>query len=81
NYLQNRVNGRMDASFGEYFMNKVEMGDIRPGTGQTKGLVWDNGYLKGYDDQYPPKGQDGSKTLIPFYRNLRLNLLKKKRRF
>lgn len=59
NYLQNRVNGRMDASFGEYFMNKVEMGDIRPGTGQTKGLVWDNGYLKGYDDQYPPKGQDG----------------------
>ncbi|UMQ59000.1 polymorphic toxin-type HINT domain-containing protein [Leptospira interrogans] len=59
NYLQNRVNGRMEASFGEYFMNKVEMGDIRPGTGQTKGLVWDNGYLKGYDDQYPPKGQDG----------------------
>ncbi|EYU63451.1 TIGR04388 family protein, partial [Leptospira interrogans] len=58
NYLQNRVNGRMDASFGEYFMNKIEMGDIRPGTSQTKGLVWDNGYLKGYDDQYPPKGQD-----------------------
>ncbi|WP_061215428.1 TIGR04388 family protein, partial [Leptospira interrogans] len=58
NYLQNRVNGRMEASFGEYFMNKIEMGDIRPGTSQTKGLVWDNGYLKGYDDQYPPKGQD-----------------------
>ncbi|EMK07401.1 intein C-terminal splicing domain protein, partial [Leptospira kirschneri] len=55
NYLQNRVNGRMEASFGEYFMNKIEMGDIRPGTGQTKGLVWDNGYLKGYDDQYPAK--------------------------
>ncbi|OAM73529.1 hypothetical protein A1343_09880, partial [Leptospira interrogans serovar Bataviae] len=58
NYLQNRVNGKMEASFGEYFMNKIEMGDIRPGTSQTKGLVWDNGYLKGYDDQYPPKGQD-----------------------
>ncbi|UOG30192.1 TIGR04388 family protein [Leptospira noguchii] len=55
NYLQNRVNGKMEASFGEYFMNKVEMGDIRPGTDQAKGLVWDNGYLKGYDDQHPSK--------------------------
>ncbi|EMO53972.1 intein C-terminal splicing domain protein [Leptospira noguchii] len=58
NYLQSRVNNRMEASFGEYFMNKIEMGDIRPGTEQTKGLVWDNGYLKGYDNQYPPKGGD-----------------------
>ncbi|EMN51600.1 hypothetical protein LEP1GSC089_0026, partial [Leptospira interrogans serovar Autumnalis str. LP101] len=55
NYLQSRANGRMDASFGEYFMNKIEMGDIRPGTSQTKGLVWDNGYLSGYDSQYPEK--------------------------
>ncbi|EMJ84060.1 intein C-terminal splicing domain protein [Leptospira interrogans str. 2002000631] len=55
NYLQSRANGRMDASFGEYFMNKIEMGDIRPGTSQTKGLVWDNGYLSGYDSQYPAK--------------------------
>ncbi|EMS82245.1 intein C-terminal splicing domain protein [Leptospira noguchii str. Hook] len=55
NYLQSRANNRMEASFGEYFMNKIEMGDIRPGTSQTKGLVWDNGYLSGYDNQYPAK--------------------------
>ncbi|EMO87948.1 hypothetical protein LEP1GSC024_0312, partial [Leptospira noguchii str. 2001034031] len=55
NYLQSRANGRMEASFGDYFVNKIEMGDIRPGTEQTKGLVWDNGYLKGYEKTYPEK--------------------------
>ncbi|EMO92165.1 hypothetical protein LEP1GSC109_0201 [Leptospira interrogans str. UI 13372] len=57
NYLQSRANGRMEASFGEYFMNKIEMGDIRPGKSQTKGLVWDNAYLSGYEKTYPPKDE------------------------
>ncbi|NUL43242.1 TIGR04388 family protein, partial [Leptospira interrogans serovar Copenhageni] len=55
NYYQNRANARMEASFGEYFMNKIEMGDIRPGTDQKNGLVWDKGHLKGFENTYPPK--------------------------
>ncbi|TQE63836.1 hypothetical protein, partial [Leptospira noguchii] len=57
NYYQNRANSRMEASFGEYFMNKVEMGDIRPGTDQKNGLVWDKGYLKGFENTYPAKDE------------------------
>ncbi|WP_061245689.1 TIGR04388 family protein, partial [Leptospira noguchii] len=57
NYYQNRANSRMEASFGEYFMNKIEMGDIRPGTDQKNGLVWDKGYLKGFENTYPAKDE------------------------
>ncbi|EMO91161.1 intein C-terminal splicing domain protein [Leptospira noguchii str. 2001034031] len=61
NYLQSRANGRMEASFGDYLLNKIEMGDIRPGTDQKKGLVWDNAHLKGYENTYPRKDDiDGS---------------------
>ncbi len=45
----------MEASFGDYFINKIEMGDIRPGTEQTNGLVWDKGHLKGFENTYPSK--------------------------
>ncbi|WP_244247574.1 TIGR04388 family protein [Leptospira yasudae] len=55
NYYQSRANERIEASFGDYFINKIEMGDIRPGTEQTNGLVWDNAQLKGYEKTYPPK--------------------------
>ncbi|PJZ51201.1 hypothetical protein CH380_21355 [Leptospira adleri] len=55
NYMQNRANARMEGSFGDYFINKIEMGDIRPGTDQKNGLVWDNAQLKGYEKTYPPK--------------------------
>ncbi|WP_000298567.1 TIGR04388 family protein, partial [Leptospira interrogans] len=55
NYMQNRANERMEASFGDYFINKIEMGDIRPGTEQTNGLVWDKGHLKGFENTYPSK--------------------------
>ncbi|EMK24664.1 hypothetical protein LEP1GSC008_1662 [Leptospira kirschneri serovar Bulgarica str. Nikolaevo] len=55
NYYQSRANSRIEASFGDYFINKIEMGDIRPGTDQTNGLVWDKGHLKGFENTYPKK--------------------------
>ncbi|EMN79729.1 toxin HINT domain protein [Leptospira interrogans serovar Grippotyphosa str. UI 12764] len=55
NYYQSRANERMEASFGDYLINKIEMGDIRPGTEQTNGLVWDKGHLKGFENTYPSK--------------------------
>ncbi|TGK06322.1 TIGR04388 family protein [Leptospira fletcheri] len=58
NYMEGRVNGRFEASFGDYFLNKIEMGDILPGKQQTQGLVLDQAFLTGFEKTYPLNNRD-----------------------